>query len=280
MVSGNISMPHPVLGIGSDFTEGDFTFSCKIVIDKSTRTYIFDDIICKISNEYVQDLYQNGFLDLVVKVSCIPTYKTWNFINPTEIKIPENELDLLVEVESFLIASRANEDYYDKTFNEDFSDVKFALEKGDIVGLTGSKKIPIPKENEKTSLGSIFRFLKIPEGAKIKELNFGFDDDQIVINYPSNNDEYDPINLLFDKIQGMPYTAVNLYIIPALTEAFSIMDGDDRDDLSDKKWFSVLDALLPPSQRSVEAYINAQKVIKGDLPLNLAFNEIIKAKKS
>lgn len=278
MLVGNVSMPHPVLGILDDIREGAFNVSFMITTDKEERKYVIPEIKIEITNSYIKKLYDEKKLNLILKISCTPTYKTWTFINPIDVRLPENEIDLLLEVDSFLIAADQIQDYFDSSFSDIFDNKHFLLESGDIVGVTGSKRIVIPKENEKVSLGSIFRFSKIMPDSKDQELNFEFDEDQIVINYPSNNQNYDPVTLLFDKVQGMPYTALSLYIIPALTEAFRIRMDKKEDIFTEKKWFAVLELLLPDNELEVDPFINAQKTIRTGLPLNLAFDEFIKLK--
>lgn len=278
MILRNISMPHPVLGINGDIKDGVFNSSCKIKIDKTNRLYKFEEIVIELTNPYIQKLYLDKKLDFVLKICCTPTYKAWTFKNPTEISIPENEIDILIEVESFLIAAERIDEYNDISFSDDFENKSFVLDEGAIVGLTGTKKIPIRKENEKVSLGSIFRFSKIKPESKEQELYFDFDEDQIVINYPSDNPDFDPVTLLFDKIRGLPYTALNLYIIPALTEAFKIMLEQEDEIYVNKRWFLVLESILPRSEWSDDSFINAQRIIKTGLPINMAFNEIIKSK--
>lgn len=276
MINTNVSMPHPVLGIPGDM-EGDFKISFNLHIDRDKRKYIYKDIQTEVSNNYIKGLLDKGLLKKVIKISCIPTYKTWIFEDAVEIALPENEIDLLIEVESFLVCTQPISDFLDCSFNNLFGQQKFELEKGDIVGLTGSTKIPILKENEKVSLGSIFRFSKIQDTQEEQEIHFSLDEDQIVIYYPDSHSGYDPVTLLFDKSQGLPYTALNLFIIPALTEAFRYLE-DERSEV-DKRWCLVLNNLLPKNLRTNEPFMNAQRVLKTGLPINLAFEEILKTKK-
>src|SRR5690242_6161478 len=112
MINKNISMPHPVLGINGDIKEGAFNTSCKIRVDKLNRQYKFEEIVIELTNPYLQNLYATKKLNVVLKICCAPTYKTWTFINPTEISIPENEIDILLEIESFLIAAERIENYH------------------------------------------------------------------------------------------------------------------------------------------------------------------------
>ncbi|MEO8402966.1 MAG: hypothetical protein ABI480_00165 [Chitinophagaceae bacterium] len=255
--------------------EGAFDISFVIKVDKSSREYVIKDINVTLTNPYIGQLYNEKKLQLILKIGCTPTYKTWTVVDPIEIRLPENEIDLLLEVESFLITADKVDDYFDKTFGDVFDEDHFQLEKGDIVALTGSKKVMIPKENEKASLGSIFRFKKITPESDHQEMHFEFDEDQIVINYPSANRDYDPVTLLFDKKQGMPYMALSLYIIPALTEAFRIRMDEEEKSYSENKWFTILESILPDSEMSDDAFINAQRTIKTGLPLNMAFDEFI-----
>lgn len=277
MLQTKVSMPHPVLGVPGDFTEGNFNTKFQIKSNRQFKAYEFSDLQVDISNKFLHDLFVSKKADFVLKVSCTPTYKTWTFINPTSVSIPENEVDLLLEVESFLVAKENIDDYFDPTFSDDFGKKLFKIEKRDILALTGPHKIPIRKQDEKVSLGSIFRFAKIPTDAEIQELHFDLDGDQITIFYPISTSTFDPVTLLFDKVQGLPYTALNFYIVPALTEAFALIESGDTT-CKDNKWFTILDSILPEDEREENPFINAQKAIRTGLPVNLAFDEITKLK--
>ncbi len=279
MTGINISMPHPVLGIPEDM-DGAFHVRFKISMDRQTRNYVFSDIMVEISNTYLASLYETGKLDFVLKVSCIPTYMNWTFLNPRQFNLPENEVDILLETESFLLVREDRLSYYDDSFSPVFGKKAFDLVKGDIVALTGSQKIPVEKNNEKATVGSIFRFEKIDVNSSIKELHFDFDADQIVIYYPAANADADPITLLFDKKGGAPFTALNLYVIPALEQAFRIIsDEQESHHFEGYKWFTVLDTLLPRSARDKnDNFINAQRVLRPNVPVNLAYEELLKIK--
>jgi hypothetical protein len=279
MLNKNVSMPHPVLGVPDDM-DGSFTIRFKLCYDRLLKSYIFKEIQINITNVYVQQLYENGLVEHLLKIKCIPTYKSWVFKGVTDIQIPEDEVDLVIEIEAFLLAKNKITGYQHDSFNLLFKDVDFTLNKGDIIATTGTKRIPVSKDNEKVSLGSIFRFSKIDRTDHDQELRFDLDEDQILIKYPSSNLDFDPITLLFDKKQGLPYTALNLYIIPALTEAFDALDQqEDKNLFNDKRWALALDILLPQAERSDDPFISAQKVLGTEIPINLAFEEIIKSKK-
>jgi hypothetical protein len=275
MVSQKISMPHPVLGIPDDMT-GSFELDFQLRPDRPAREYEIFGIRTSITNDYIKQLHEGDCLDFVLKVSCPPTYKTWTFINQTLIRLPESEVDQILEVEGFLVVKNKINFFKDSSFNEIFSGASFDLDQGDIVALTGSKKILIEKENEKSSLGSIFRFSKIDPKDEDQEISFSFEDQQIVIYYPSKNPQYDPINLLFDQRQGLPYCALNMYIIPAIANALAACREQPKY-YADKKWRLVLDKLLG-EQSTDDDFINAQRVIHTDVPINLAFAEILKSK--
>jgi hypothetical protein len=268
-------MPHPVLGIVGDM-EGEFNLKLKFSFDSEAQQYLISEIIPIVTNNYIHKLYQQNLADLIIKISCIPTYKTWTFINSNEIRFPENEVDLVIELEAFLICNIDIAKYFDDSFNSIFVGTEFQLEKGDIIALTGPQKIAIDKGYEKTTLGSIFRFSRIGENEDNQEIHFDFDEDQIVIYYPNKQQEFDPVVLLFDKTQGVPFTALNIYIIPALTQAFEILEKNQSIEL---RWAFVLNNLLPVKLRSEDHFISAQKAIRIDVPVNLAFKEFLKMKK-
>lgn len=277
MIQRNISMPHPVLGVGDDFTEGAFTTNFKIAPNRRAHTYDFYEITKGATNPYIRDLLRSNKLDFILKISCTPTYKSWIFVNKDRFSIPDSQLHSLLEVESFLVANQELPNYNHATFNQVFRQINFQLEKGDIVALTGLQRILLPKQNEQATLGSIFKFSKIPDASKHQELHFSFEDDQITVYYPASHEDIDPVHFLFDKTQGAPYTALNIYILPALTQAFLIM-ADAPDEYADKRWYYVLDTILPESKRTDDTFMNAQRVIRNGLPVNLAVSELMKLK--
>jgi len=272
-------MPHPVMGISGDI-EGKFEIRFKFSVNRENRNYELSDIVPVITNPYIYSLLSDGYISLIIKIVCVPTYKSWTFTNPTLISLSEDEIDIVIEVESFLTVNKPIYNYSDSTFDSIFSDTVIRLTDGDIVGLTGSKRIPISKENEKVSLGSIFKFSRIKAHEKLQQLNFFYDDDQITINYPGIEGQLDPVHIMFEPTLGVPYTALNIYLMPALTEAFRIIMGQTNDSemYLTKRWAMVLDALLPEGKRTNDPFINAQRLIPNELPTNLAFKEFLRLK--
>jgi len=277
MIQRNISMPHPVLGVPDDFIQGAFKTSFKITPNRTTRSYDFHSISSEVTNSYIEHLVNGSILDFVLKISCAPTYKTWTVINKGHFSIADSDLHSVIEVESYLVANQRIDKYYHETFSPVFENIQFQIETGDIVAMTGPQRVLLPKENERVTLGSIFKFARIPISDENQVLYFNFDDDQITVYYSVMSSEFDPVNFLFDKVQGVPYTALNIYILPALTEAFAIMK-DNPDDYMDKRWYQVLDSILPPDDRNENAFINAQMAISTGFPVNLAVEEIMKLK--
>lgn len=273
-------MPHPVMGIPGDI-EGTFEIQFDMTINRGKRDYKIANITPTITNPYISSLLADGYIDLIIKIVCVPTYQSWTFRNPESISLPENEIDVLIEVEAFLVVGKQIKNYSSPTFNSIFLNSAMTLSTGEIVGLTGPKKIPVSKENEKVSVGSIFKFSRIKNDEEIQELNFFYDDDQITIYYPAIEGEMDPVHVMFDLNQGAPYIAINIYILPALTEAFRILmdETSDKDLYVAKRWAIVLDTLLPENERDKDPFINAQRIIPAGLPTNLAFTDFLNLKK-
>src|SRR5690606_31833125 len=131
--------------------------------ERDTGMYTFHSIGITITNDFVKGLYDGGVVDFVFKLSCVPTYRTWVFRNETEFRIPSAEIEAVIDVEAYLVANCSIDDYYDDSMNDYFGKKVFRLEDGDIVGMTGVKKIVVPKQYERVSIGSIFRFSRIPD---------------------------------------------------------------------------------------------------------------------
>lgn len=270
MKTDNTSFPHPVLGL-SDDVEGNFSLGINIerIKDDKAIQFVVSNIV--IDNPYFNSLIERNIAGIVYKVYCSSTFKTWTFKNVKEIfKIPEDEICNKVEIQPLIVALSDIERYTDESFNPEFDDCVFSVKKHEIIGLLGSITIPIDKDYEKLSLGNIFNFS--PEEDCKKPCSFEFRTDKITIRYPVTINGDHPPTGLFHK---SPWAAYNIFIIPALTEAFRIMSDDDqKGDFESLDWYFVLNSLLPEDQRDNDPYRNAQLLLDNDIPVLKAFDEL------
>jgi hypothetical protein len=272
----SFSLPHPVLGLGDDI-DGAFSIEIQVKRDPAKRCMEFHITNLEVTNKYVSAHLREQRFGIVFKVYCSSTFKTWSFLNPIGLfTIPEDELANKVEIEAFIVALQPFATYADKSFNPDFEGEIFSLGKFDIVGTVGKIIVPIEKKYEKLSIGNIFSF--VPEESHLKPVSFDLNGDKIIVKYPVTATGAHPHNQLFNK---SPWVTYNILIVPALTEAFRILskaqeDKKSQEDMEsiDTEWAYVLDSNLPVSERHNDPFVNAQLLLRQEIPLLLAYNEL------
>jgi hypothetical protein len=270
MTTDNISFPHPVLGLSDDI-EGSFSLDINVERNKENKTieFIVSNVI--VDNYYFSSLIENKIANIILKIYCSSTFKTWSFKNIHEkIEIPEDDLCNKVDVEVLIVAFQDINNYQDESFNQEFGSHLFTINKYEVIGILGKNTIPIDKNYEKLGIGNIFDFS--PEDDASKPCSFEFRTDKIIVKYPVTINGDDPPNGLFHK---SPWSAYNMLIVPALTEAFRNMaDTNKRADFEDKDWYFVLSTLLPEDERDDEPYANAQLILNKQIPLLKAYEEL------
>ena len=270
MIIDSYSFPHPVLGIFNDIA-GDFNIDIHIERNPGKKMIEFRVAKPVFNNEYFSKLIESKTAGVLIKLYCGSTFKTWVFIDPEiPIEIPEDDLCNKVEIEPLIIALTDIEHYSDSSFNSVFEKQIFSVGKNEIIGILGKITIPIDKDYERLGLGNIFEFE--PESDFTKPCSFDYNRDKILIKYPPAVNGDHPPNALFNKA---PYTAYNMLIIPALTEAFRIMtDKEKVSSIEDNEWFFVLNNLLPIEEREDDPFVCAQLVLNREIPILKSFEEL------
>lgn len=264
--------PHPVLGL-SDDVSGEIKIMIEIERNQLNKSIVFKIIESKIENIYFETLIAENKASLLFNVYCSSTFKTFNFLNPASFfEINENEICNRVEIEPFIISNNSNDSYFDETFNPEFDNQTFDLNKYDIIGVLGKITIPLHHEYEKLGIGNLFVFE--PNDDYTKPLSFSMTLDKIYVKYPPTKEEEHPPNAMFHK---NPWAAFNIFIVPALAEAFRIIQNPEKaEDVKELEWYRIITDLLPESERDTDPFINAQLIINKDIPLLKAYEELCK----
>lgn len=239
--NSNLSLPYPVLGLEGDFKEGGFIVRPKIQVFEDELHIIEDEV--EITNEYIKDLFENKQITTAYRIVCSSTLQSFSVYNETMIVIPMDLLANHIEIEVFLVANSDIPFYSDDSFNDDYnlgnSDGVFKLEKGNIIGFAGSKKIPLKKSWAKGA-SSMFRFKRGEDLLMSFDVEVG---DQIVITYPY--DESQQLDVTRVLPQSNKMTFLNLFVLPALNRAFVELcrqedNGTIKDFLDNHEWALIL----------------------------------------
>lgn len=267
MFTEGYSFPHPVLG-NEDDVIGEFNVTLEIIRSEDKKVK-FENFSTTIANDYIQSLIDKGSARCFVKIHCSSTFRTWMFETSENIELDENEVANKIEVQVLVITQSEILDYSDSSFNSQYGNEKFTLNKNEVIAISGKEIIPIPKVDEKLGLGNIFKF---NSHSYDKPIRFQFLQDKIHINYPETKSGEHPPNMLF---QNSPWTAFNIFIIPALAEALKFIDNDPNA-ASRYSWFTVIDSLRPAEERTQDYFADAQVMLQTEMPVLLSYNELIK----
>lgn len=256
----NLSLPYPVLGLEGDFKEGSFSIQPNVY--SFEELLVIDDIggTLEISNNYIADLYNQELALLAIKVNCSSTLYSKTFLGDRKIEINLTDIAKSIEIEIYLIASRDIDNYYDESFNEDYSlsdnEGIFQVKKGQIIGVLKSVSIPLGEEFLNGAIG-IFKFSRIDQNP----IDFNHDSKKIEINYPFKEGQSDIIQVLSRTAK---MTFVNLFIIPALNYAFSLIsketeEGNIDEFLKENDWAYIIVNEFPDYINNIDKpYSNAQ----------------------
>ncbi len=269
MFADSFSFPHPVLGLNDDI-QGEFTISIKVernVQERKLRFYNFEYLI---DNKYINELINKNKAGILIKIYCSSTFLTWTILDPQKnFELDENDLFNKIEINVFIVTKERIENYSHSSFNPQFEGFNFSLNENEIIGLTGKTTMGIEKTDEKLGLGNIFKFFSHDTE---KPIEFSYNHDKIHIIYPKEGENHPP-NALF---KSHPWAAYNIFIVPALQGAFQFAQ-DEPSDAEGLEWYTLLTNIIPQDQWGLsDNYSNAQKFLKGKLPVIKAFTELSK----
>lgn len=270
MFTEGYSYPHPVLGVEDDIA-GEFNVTLQITRNSLQRKLVFCNIATNIINEYVKDLVGSGAAGILIKVYCASTFKTWTIVDPGEsFELDENDLINKAEVQMYIVAKKEITDYQDGSFHSQFGETPFSVGTHEVLAVSGKVTLPIEKQHEKLGLGNIFKFFSHDAD---KPMTFTYQQDKIYIMYPVAVNGEHPPNWLFNMT---PWSAYNLFIIPALAGAFAFIESEEKQEVENYEWYMVINNLLPEDQREDDAYVNAQLLLQKNIPITNAYEELKK----
>jgi len=285
--SGNISWPHPVLG-NSDDIEGSF----QVKITGSIKDHVLSlkSEAIEIDNDYFKSLIDDEKAIVLFKLSCSSTLYTDQFENKLDTLIDCSLISNILNIDVLIVAKENMDDYADQSFHEDTllgnNNGVFKIRKGTIIGDAGSVSFRLNNEFRK-GIAGIIRF---QENDPFLPINIDVDGQQIIIKYPHSPDSQNMITTFTQGRKQYLNTFLNLFIIPALSEAFRTLIESKNDTTYDSKveeldWARFIDEnMVDPITAADNPFEEAQKFLKEmtekksgiaeDIPIFKAFNEI------
>ena len=287
--SENISWPHPVLG-NSDDIKGSFSIELNCTIKNSILNIKQKKLI--IDNDYFNKLIKENMAIVVYKIACNSTLFMKQVYGQLNESINCNLISNYINVDALIIAKENIEKYYDDSFHEDtklgLNKGVFNVLKGSVIGDAGTTQIPLTAEYKKGLSGMI----EFEESDHEEPIKIDVDGPKIIIKFPQNPSEQNMVTAFTKGRKQFKNTFLNLFLLPALTEAFSNLIESIRDNNYDEKvenldWARIIDSNLnDPINTNDSPFELAQEFLQemiekntgesGVVPIISSFNEMYK----
>ncbi len=255
--------PYPVFGINNTST-----FRAELSVECTIESIILN-VSNKLSEEELLALFKKNEIIYVTHIYCRSTFFRESYVSNKplkEIKIESARLNDLVEVDFSICANKSITNYNLSSFDDDFSEYNFEIEKGDILAYAGTATFFAKKSPHE--LKAISAFMQIDTDGKSKNpFRNDYEGDKITI-YLSKEDYAMYQNLKSESF--LKNTLHSSIVLPALSEAIRVVK-ENNSELSQYKWHVILNNLMI-SYDHESPLIIAQNIL--DLPVNRAFNTL------
>ncbi len=265
MIYNNRNYPHPVLGVGDDFINSSIQVDLKVSssgkLIEITPIFILDNkelaiLILESSVCYISHIYCRGTLYREI-------FRTHKSLSES-IHIPAEKLNGEVEIDFFICASKAFENYQSLSFNPEYGNLKFSIDKSDIIAYAGKGKFYANKVPEE--LKAISALMNIDCSNKHKEpMYLEYEGEKITIML--SIEDYSNYKLLKNNKQFFGVILSSL-VLPSLIEAFHFLEDDTAKDFQENAWYKALNAYRKNPKYS-GPFRAAQMIL--DNPLNKCF---------
>jgi hypothetical protein len=270
--------PYPVLSRYSD----DFTsveFDIDVIPEIGRRTIKFSFFV-KLDDDVLLNMIERNQAEFAVHVECPSTChrELITFREMTaEQEIESGKLNGTVQFCPFILSSKDVDDYSSPNFNSVYKNMKFFIEKHNILAFGKQSNVPVEKDYDDiknvTSIFTIIPNYDVNAKTIIEDLT----GEKILIKIPKKQ---------FDKykvVSGSPMNTPifhSLLILPILVEVFELLKKDGLDDFDDLRWFKSLKKAF--SKKGIEfskdnieyfeSFKNAQLIL--DSPIIASFDNM------
>lgn len=230
------SYPHPVIGNRDDVPGAAFQATVDVSTDKEN---VYLDVTTVCSSDVVVDLVNEDAATYAVHVECSNTLFRTVFQFREAIKrlsIPADNLNAVVEVNTFVVATKNISGYRIPDAHTDYGDTSFDIGKGDVLAVAQGYTFDV--ESNFDSLGRIGSIMQIVESSEDGDrpllVDMGRDKLTIILSKP----DFGVYRLVRgqDAVSGPLTCAI---VLPVLVEALRVLVGADGDN-DDLRWSRIL----------------------------------------
>ena len=271
--------PYPVL---SDMTNDyvNSSFSMELEASQGIKEICFI-ISLQLENKEIEQLISDDEAEYVIHIECSCTsYRTVIKTDERKIqkRIPEHKLNGKVTICAFIVAKKGIPQYHNSSFNKDYGDMHFSLNRGNIIGIGGQINIEVTKEVEELSkIPSIFTICRC--AADIDEsMKFDITGEKIAITlFYKSFENYKVLS----GFSAMLPVLHSMLIVPALIYTFEMLRKEGISEFEDLRWFKSIKRTLNKNNMilneelldTIPSFELAQKSL--DLPINRAFDTLV-----
>ncbi len=233
---------YPVLSAMYDDYIGS-NFNIQVKAYKKTKNLSLS-INCDLNNDDLLALINKEKAKIICHFECPKTklrYTKDLKIGDNDFDIPNADINEQLQLVAFVVAKEDLKDYTSKTFNQDYSNVKFNIETGSVLAISNQPDVPIEK--------NIYDLSNVPSIISIVPYN-SETDHKIYIDMDDNNKimvrlqkkDYQNYSELGRGVSDYTPILHSMIIIPALTHVFDILKSDIETfhSYEDKRWFKSL----------------------------------------
>ena len=243
MKIANLSLPHPVLGLGDD-VKGDYEVKFSVDLNQDNTGLI---IRHDLRNKTLEYLIKTGKAKYSVEVHCMQTFYRDSFSSTeTEqnIIIPSSQLRNNVVVHFYITAKEDIGEYHIEGSNPDYEGYKINVGKGDVLAYGGRVTFPALKDWE--ALQAVTSFMEIQEYPDAEgPMHFILTGSKIIVKIPREDKKrYD----LYKKVRELVPVFHSEIVLPALIHALYQMNASSEE-FENLDWYQILDYRLNEEER-------------------------------
>jgi len=267
------SYPHPVLGNKDDVLGAAFQTGLTARSDK--QNYYFS-IRCWCNNSTLQDLINADKAQYTVHIECTNTMhrRSYSFSMPNfDITVPADDLNGNVEINMFICASQAIENYQIVGAHEDYGNASFAINKGDILAIGDYFNFDAEKDYDSLKKISSLMQIERSNDKALRAMDVQYELPKIRIVLPQVDYDMYELHKSDLRLQNLLTSSI---VLPVLSGAVRILSiKDDNEGYEDYRWYGWLKRQLEEIELEGERdyILAAQKIL--DYPLHRALEGVM-----
>lgn len=240
MLNINLNYPYPVLReYAEDYVNTVFTGELAVRLEPDGYV-IYPKF--EIGNESIEKMIEDDELTYAIEVQCVSTWfrKLYKVKKNEPIKLNPEKIHERVELIPCIIAASSIKGYTNNDFAEEYLNMSFELNPGEIVGIGERRVFDALYQNDIIKNGS--SIVSISGNNSIKEVTCNFNNSTIEIMLPMKQYS-DYLECGYNKTKYKMLNAI--YTIPVLVEAITIIAADENDpnanrEYENKAWYKTI----------------------------------------